>query len=820
MRARRAGGAAMTVSGARPPRTAAQRAFEVLARFVARHGTAVLAGVVLVTAAAAWQTTRIGVDANIAGLLPQDSQTRRLIDEYGDTAAASELLVVGLSHPELLSLPRLAQVGEVDRRIGALPEVIGSVTPFNVLSFQRQRGGLVLGPLAAGGTAPASEAALAEFDGRRAEAPDALSALLNPDIAAASMIYSVAVQGDYADFLARVHDILAEHAAGLSTALGGWLPLYEATRRYITGEVPLLSVLAAFITLLMYLVSFASLRAVILPLVTICTALLWTFGLMSLAGVPLSMASLMLPPLIFALGSSYSIHLLHRYFSTARARGAEAGPGGGPGGGPRARAALALRGVEVARATAAVSQTIVLAALTTAAGFASLLLSGMQRLREFGLFAALGIVICALVTMLVYPAVLARLPLPEPRQRARLESGWLAAQVMRLRRLVPRRPRWVYGFLAVLAGALAVSAANLSYQTDVAGFFRGSVAAVEDNRLLVRRFGSYVDLNLTVSVPASSGLPDAEILRRLDRFASVMSEHPDVSHVTTITAWARSLNHLLTGSREYPDNRAVEQLFQRLLTLAAADGVDGVDGGHLGGLLDLERGRVTTRIWVRDGATGWLLSESALSDLVAYVEDTGRRIFAAEAEPAVWGWSMVTLRVAELLTREQFTTTVLSALLVLLITSAAFRSLRFGLLTLLPLVTAIMVTFVVMAVARIPFDVLTVSFAGVAIGVGVDDSIHFLLHYRRAARRDPHTAVEVAMQHAGRAILITTAAIVAGLLALAVSRFLPVVYLGMLISITLIAATFGTLVLVPPLLAGRRRRPPAGRAARRATAGS
>ena len=140
----------------------------------------------------------------------------------------------------------------------------------------------------------------------------------------------------------------------------------------------------------------------------------------------------------------------------------------------------------------------------------------------------------------------------------------------------------------------------------------------------------------------------------------------------------------------------------------------------------------------------------------------------------------------------------------LLIASAAFRSLRFGLLTLLPLVTAIMFTFVVMAAAGIPFDVLTISFAGVAIGVGVDDSIHFLLHYRRAARRDPDTAVEVAMQHAGRAILITTAAIVAGLLALAVSRFLPVVYLGMLISITLIGATFGTLVLVPPLLGGGR----------------
>ena len=174
------GAEAMTGAAGRPPRTAGERAFETLARFVARHGRAVLAAVAVVTAAAAWQTTRISVDANIAGLLPQDSVTRRLIDEYGDRTAASELLVVGISHPDLLSLERIAQVGAVDRRLAQLPEVVGSVTPFNLQSFQRHRGRLVLAPLAAGGTAPANAVDLAEFDRRRSAAPDVLSVLLNP----------------------------------------------------------------------------------------------------------------------------------------------------------------------------------------------------------------------------------------------------------------------------------------------------------------------------------------------------------------------------------------------------------------------------------------------------------------------------------------------------------------------------------------------------------------------------------------------------------------------------------------------------------------
>ncbi len=794
--------------------------FERYARFVARRGPAVAALLALLTGAGVWLLPRLQVDADIAELLPRDSQTRRLIDKYAIPGAASELLLIGVSHPELLAPARLAQVAEIDRRVRAQPEVLDSLTPFNLRAFRKQQGRLLLAPLAAGGAAPAGAAEAARWQSRLAAAPPEAAALFNPEVPALNLIYSVATQEDYGPFLQRVRAVLAAHGGELSAVLGGWLPLYEASRDAISGELPLLAGAAAAITLLVYLLSFATLRAVVLPLLAIAAGLLWTFGLMALTGVPVSMASLMLPPLIFALGSSYGIHFLHRYFSAAPAQAAADG-GGRIGRAPPARVAA------VAQVSGAAAQTIVLASLTTAAGFASLLFSGMPRLREFGLFAGAGIINCAVVTLLLYPAVLARLPLPDRRRRERLTRGALARFVDRVTALVPRRRWWVYGFLALLAAALAATATGLRYQTDVAAFFRGSVAAVEDNRLLMRRFGSYVDLNLTVTAPA--GVPDAELLEQLARFEAAARGHPNVSHVTTPVAYLRSLNHALTGNLDYPRNPVVVHLFQRLLRLAAAGGND------LGGLVDAARGRVTTRIWIRNGDTRWLLSEREMRELVQFLRGQAAALFPARLEPELWGWSLVTLRVAEILTREQLVSTAAAALLVLLITSLAFRSLRYGLLTLLPLGTSVMLTFILMALFGIPLDVLTVSFAGVAIGVGVDDSIHFLLHYRRArAARGargggrhgghggrsaaPEAAVAATMQHTGRAILITTAAIVAGLLALGVSRFLPVVYLGALICITLIGATFGTLVLLPALLLGDHPRKAAAPAAGRAAA--
>ena len=640
-----------------------ERAFLRLARFVTRHALAVLAALAIVTLLCVWSALGLRVDADIAGLLPRDSETRRLIDKYTGQETVSELLLVGVSHPELLAPDRLAQVAEIDRRVGELPDVIDSLTPFNLLTFQRRRGRLVFGPLAPGGVAPGSAADGARWREHVRTAPPALSALFNAGVPAMNLVYSVALQENYDSFLHQLRAILAAHGEGLSIHVGGWLPLYEVARRYIIGELPLLGATAALITLLVCYLSFGTLRAVTLPLLAIGMALLWTFGLMSLAGVPLSLPSLMLPPLIFALGSSYSVHFLNHHFRTAAPREASSDDSSLP-----AAATAEL----VARAAARVSQTVLLASLTTAAGLASLLVSGIQRLREFGGFAASGVVICALITLLLFPAALSRLRLPTGKQRTRLTHGRLAACAALLARIVPRR-RWpLYVGLALLAVAFAYSARSVSFQTDVAGFFRGQVAAVDDNLALIGRFGSFLDLNLTVSVDDPDKLFDAELLRALADFEAAAAGHPHVSHVTSVVAYLRSLNQVATGQATYPQNPTVIHLFRRFLRLAESSEQD------VGGLVDWRRGRVTTRIWIRNGGTGWLLLEHEMRDVVRFLRRAAEAAFPAESEPELWGWSMVTLRVAETLTREQLISTGVSVLLVLLITTVAFRSLATG----------------------------------------------------------------------------------------------------------------------------------------------
>jgi hypothetical protein len=110
-----------------------------------------------------------------------------------------------------------------------------------------------------------------------------------------------------------------------------------------------------------------------------------------------------------------------------------------------------------------------------------------------------------------------------------------------------------------------------------------------------------------------------------------------------------------------------------------------------------------------------------------------------------------------------------------------------------------------MILLDIPFDVVTVMFSSVAMGVGIDDSIHLILWYRRQLQEFPdpaerHKALACTLAIAGRPIVLTSLTIVAGLAVLVFSRFMPILYFGMLVSLALFTTTLGALIILPAVL--------------------
>ena len=153
---------------------------------------------------------------------------------------------------------------------------------------------------------------------------------------------------------------------------------------------------------------------------------------------------------------------------------------------------------------------------------------------------------------------------------------------------------------------------------------------------------------------------------------------------------------------------------------------------------------------------------------------------------------------------------IIAIVLIFIITSLSFRSVSYGFFSLIPLATGIMLNFIFMVAFSIPLDITTVLVSCVTIGVGVDNSIHFLIQFRKQRKAFPDDFAKVisfTLRITGRPILLTTVSIVGGLLILTLSSFRPIIYFGLLVAFSLLATAVGTLVVLPAVLSIKQLRP-------------
>jgi len=206
---------------------------------------------------------------------------------------------------------------------------------------------------------------------------------------------------------------------------------------------------------------------------------------------------------------------------------------------------------------------------------------------------------------------------------------------------------------------------------------------------------------------------------------------------------------------------------------------------------------------VYNSKTQKFIDENGLRNLLDGIETEIANLLPPDIHAEIWGMGLQYLTLSDLLRQNLAKSMLISIALVLVITTVAFRSLQYGVLAIVPLIMGIMFNFMLMGILGIPLDMTTIMVSAVAIGVGVDDAIHFLLHYRihlREQAGDKQMAVKQTMVVTGRPILLTTVSIVGGLLVLSLASFRPIVYFGILVVVTLSAACASTLVVLPVIL--------------------
>ena len=790
-----------------------ERAVQSGMRTAAACPAVVLAIVAALTAAAAWSAARVGVSANVDELLPQDSEVVGLMEEHGQTREQIDWLILLAEGDALFAPASLAALRGAVERIEARPEVTAVIDPYRFISYVRTGGRLLFESAAPGGTAPVDAAAVERFRQRLAADPLAPGLVVSDDGAALGVLFNVPLRADYRPLLTAVEDAVQPlRDAGVEVALAGMPTIDAATRDHLTGDLPLLLVVSVAVIMATYYVSFRSLAAMILPVLVVAVATVWTVGTMSVLGLDFTIVSVTTPPFVMTLGSAYSVHILTAYLLPTA--------GGGAGDYARSHPDRDRRFSASVAGLGAIGVTVVLAAVTTAAGFGGLATASIAAVREFGVITGLGIAYCAVLALLFLPACVQVLGV-RPRAPRSDESRRLTKAMFALSGWVLAHRRTIAIALPVLFALLAAAALGLRYETDFTRFFRGRDTVMDSNLHVQRRLGGFVDFNVTISAPRdAAGEPQngyflrPEVLRDVARFEHEVRALPGVSWSYSFISELERMNLALSGRLEVPERRAALLLLARVLAaMRAAGGAIGVapvaaDGTQL---------HLNARVF--DVREDTFFLEGRLRELLDRVEQLAGENLPAELTPQIWSGSVAALRLTEVLVRDHLISIAVALVLVFTVAAIGFRSAALGVLALLPMAFGILVILAFLALTGRSLDTLTMMFSSVAVGAGVDYAVHVIVGFTRRVRERPTgdagRMIRATMVTSGRAIVINTVSLAAGLLVLSLSSFTPVARLGGLLAATIAAAAIGSLAFVPALLWYSRSRAPAAEGAPR-----
>lgn len=770
-----------------------------------RHPRKELACIALLAGLAAAVVGRTGVpiDGRTENILAESDPSVRTYAEFRERFGTDELLLVGVGVPGRVVDPEpFALLAELTARVREVAGVdsrtvmsLASVRVPQAVPGLPPRVSLV--PLA---PAPPADAAQADqLAARVRQLPLLEGFLVSPDLRTACVIAMLRPPEGRDPALVEAEQVRAVEALR-ATVAGLARPGYELhvagspvvkadfvglLRRDLTVLIPISFGLIVLVLVGLY----RTWRAVVLPIACVVLAVLFTLAVMALTGHALNTITSLLPPLILSVAIGESIHLVAAWDDERRRPGAE----------------------PVAALEAAVQETALpclLTSVTTVAGFASFELSPILPIREFGRFASLGTVCAFLLTFTLLPALLRLLPGRPPGASGRPgeeDGGRLGRLLAALARFVVGRPRTVLAVSAVpLAGSLLATLAWLEVEVDFVRYFKSTHELPRAVEFFSARLAGPAPLEIAVvGAPGAFGRP--EHLRRLDELQRRLEAltFPDlhgrpidpIDRTMSIASFAKVANQLQGGRPEVPDDPRRLAAIGLLAEMAAEGDGAPVERG-LWRLLspDLSRARISCRMQN--------LGSREAERLVEEVVRLGAGTMGPGFEVQPTGAAVIFLEVSQAITDGQKTSFVGALVLVFGAMLLVFRSPRSALLCIVPNLFPIAFTFGFMAVSGITLNMGTAMVASIAIGVAVDDTVHFLTGFGRhiALGLAPPEAVAATFRGVGPANLALTLILCVGFGVSMLASFYPTIHFGVLSSWTIAVAFYGDFVLLPALL--------------------
>jgi predicted RND superfamily exporter protein len=436
-------------------------------------------------------------------------------------------------------------------------------------------------------------------------------------------------------------------------------------------------------------------------------------------------------------------------------------------------------------------QPVFLTTVTTAIGFLTLNFSDSPPFRLLGNVTAFGVGVAWLFAMTALPAILA---MSHGRAPGRSRSGLMDRAVDCVAHVVTSRARPILIGATVAVVALISLVPTLRINDQYFEYFDHSLPIRPGTEFAMTHLTGPYTSSFSLESGAPQGVADPEFLRTVQEFAEWLEARPAVAHVNSFSHTMKRLNQNMHGDDpayfRQPDRRELGAQYLLLYEMSLPYGLDVNDQ------INVDKSALRLDVTYADVDVAMIEDETAAAE--AWLRENGT---ASMREARGTGPALMFAKITRRNIASMVLGTGLGFLLIAGILVVALRSVRMGMISLIPNIVPTLMAFGIWAalVREVGFAVSVV--AGLAIGIIVDDTVHFLSKYNRARRHlSAIEAVREAFERVGPAIVATTIIVAVGFAMLGMSTFRVTAYMGLLTSLTVVCALVVDFLLLPALL--------------------
>ncbi len=429
--------------------------------------------------------------------------------------------------------------------------------------------------------------------------------------------------------------------------------------------------------------------------------------------------------------------------------------------------------------------------ITASVGFLAFASAKMAVIRQFGIFAGIGIVIAFLMSVLVCTVGVDLFDVRPRRSEDSAGGAWTRAFLDWLSAFVERRHKAIVACALGVAFVASLGILNLNVDSDPLNYFYPDHPVQVDAAFIEDHFGPAGPLEFVVDTGVVDGVKEPAVLRSLASLeANVTRTEPRVGGSVSLVGVVEQINELVLDAKEIPESLAAVD--QELTLFYDPDSSD--DPLRLVDFPDYQKARVTFRVSK--------MTMAVVAALIDRVEGQAKGKLPEGSTLKASGYVPLYVVLIDYLIHGQISSLLTTFLVVFAIIGILFRSLRYALISIPPNLIPVAMTLGFMGYAGINLDGATVLIASISLGVAVDDTIHFIFKFREVYEEtgDDVLAVRKTLKTTGVAIATTSLIIALGFAVIALGNLKSMAYFGILTAVTMLSALVGELFVTPAVI--------------------